>query len=50
MIALQFLYISIEILSLHMDTKRQKHKLLTKVENHSQRKGLLALREKLWPL
>ena len=34
----------------HMDTKRQKHKLLTKVENHRQRKGLSALREKLWPL
>ena len=33
-----------------MDTKRQKHKLLTKVENHRQRKGLSALREKLWPL
>ena len=32
-----------------MDTKRQKHKLLTKVENHKQRKGLSALREKLWP-
>ena len=32
------------------DTKRQKHKLLTKVENHRQRKGLSALREKLWPL
>ena len=32
-----------------MDTKRQKHKLLTKVQNHRQRKGLSALREKLWP-
>ena len=28
-----------------MDTKRQKHKLLTKVENHRRRKGLSALRE-----
>ena len=28
----------------------QKHKLLTKVENHRQRKGLSAPREKLWPL
>ena len=33
-----------------MDTKRQKHKLLTKVENHRQRKGLSDLRENLWPL
>ena len=31
-------------------SKRQKHKLLTKVENHGQKKGLSALREKLWPL
>ena len=30
--------------------KDKKHKLLTKVENHRQRKGLSALREKLWPL
>ena len=29
-----------------MDTKRQKYKLLTKVENHRQRKGLSALRGK----
>ena len=33
-----------------MDTKRQKYKLLTEVENHRLRKGLSALREKLWPL
>ena len=31
-------------------SKRQKYKLLTKVENHRQRKGLSALGEKMWPL
>ena len=30
-----------------MDTKRQKDKLLTKVEIYRQRKGLSALREKI---
>ena len=30
--------------------KHKKHKLLTKMENHRQRKGLSALRGKLWPL
>ena len=30
--------------------EKKKHKLLTKVVNHRQRKGLSGLREKLWPL
>ena len=36
--------------ALSTDANRQKYKLLTKVENHRQRKGLSALKEILWPL